>query len=571
MRKASLVDAIWNATPAAARTVHRHRRYVALHPHTPLAALSHAELRKLARSCGTTGIAIEAPPSNSYRGFRIERWVGVGARPTTLASARRGDITGGPRQERGYLIHIPDGGTKLVTTQKKAIEYIDNYLGDSNSAHGTANAATPLRTLRSGRLVILVTTVGRETLAAVQHEGRTLWSGAIGRNGTAMSDADVVDAALSSASADENEPGRRAGEIEELAAHGPRYRPGDYLRPDWKLDGGETSNRSATRSILPFRYRRGQRVRDNTGERGDGTVLKAERTAIGDNYLVAWDRFGPGVATGGAPRRRCPPRTRTAAAARPHGPRRRVLQLPPRARPKDGHRLRRRRSRRSAGGLPRLYVQPPDGARGDSVVGCPHGPPPATLLAIALLLLLVFGGGGLYYRPDASNWAFSPLAILLIVLAFLVLTGRVRFLREPTRTPMARTERPPARRRETPGRPPGVAARHAYTIEAPFGMSVDLARTLTVRPEGPDQIANMRVVEISVGEALVFLGGVLPGAAARRLPARRRARPRDRRVPAPRRNGRHGRRREPDAPQPPCSCGPPAGAKALPPLPPMPQ
>lgn len=38
-------------------------------------------------------------------------------------------MTGGFRKERGYLIHLPDDGTKLVPTLKRAREYIDSYIG----------------------------------------------------------------------------------------------------------------------------------------------------------------------------------------------------------------------------------------------------------------------------------------------------------------------------------------------------------------------------------------------------------------------------------------------------------
>lgn len=38
-------------------------------------------------------------------------------------------MTGGHRKERGYLIHLPDGGTKFVPTQRRARQYIDNYIG----------------------------------------------------------------------------------------------------------------------------------------------------------------------------------------------------------------------------------------------------------------------------------------------------------------------------------------------------------------------------------------------------------------------------------------------------------
>jgi Sec-independent protein translocase protein TatA len=52
---------------------------------------------------------------------------------------------------------------------------------------------------------------------------------------------------------------------------------------------------------------------------------------------------------------------------------------------------------------------------------------PTTLLAVVLVLLLFFGTGGLYYRPSAGNWAFGPLALFLVLLLLLVLSGRVRF------------------------------------------------------------------------------------------------------------------------------------------------
>lgn len=39
-------------------------------------------------------------------------------------------MTGGFRQEKGYLIHYPDGGTKFVKTLTQLRKYVDSYLGD---------------------------------------------------------------------------------------------------------------------------------------------------------------------------------------------------------------------------------------------------------------------------------------------------------------------------------------------------------------------------------------------------------------------------------------------------------
>ena len=65
--------------------------------------------------------------SGNYKGFRIEKFSGHSARPATLAGLGRGEGTGGFRKEKGFLIHLPDGGTKLVPTIKHARQYIDNY------------------------------------------------------------------------------------------------------------------------------------------------------------------------------------------------------------------------------------------------------------------------------------------------------------------------------------------------------------------------------------------------------------------------------------------------------------
>lgn len=63
----------------------------------------------------------------SYKGFQIEDYEGVSARPATYAGLGRGESTGGFRKERGFLIHLPDGGTKFVGTYRAAKTYIDNY------------------------------------------------------------------------------------------------------------------------------------------------------------------------------------------------------------------------------------------------------------------------------------------------------------------------------------------------------------------------------------------------------------------------------------------------------------
>lgn len=64
-----------------------------------------------------------------YRTFRIDPYEGTSARPATYAGLGRGEMTGGHRKERGYLVHLPDGGSKFVPTMKRAREYIDSYLG----------------------------------------------------------------------------------------------------------------------------------------------------------------------------------------------------------------------------------------------------------------------------------------------------------------------------------------------------------------------------------------------------------------------------------------------------------
>lgn len=68
-----------------------------------------------------------------YRGFLVERFEGTSARPVTYAGLCRGEMTGGHRKERGYLISLPDGGSKLVPSRKRVVEYIDNYLGCANA------------------------------------------------------------------------------------------------------------------------------------------------------------------------------------------------------------------------------------------------------------------------------------------------------------------------------------------------------------------------------------------------------------------------------------------------------
>lgn len=82
-----------------------------------------------------------AEKPGNYKGFRIENFVGHSARPATLAGLGRGEATGGFRKEKGFLIHLPDGGTKLVPTMRHARQYIDNYGSDVEKTEDAKHGA----------------------------------------------------------------------------------------------------------------------------------------------------------------------------------------------------------------------------------------------------------------------------------------------------------------------------------------------------------------------------------------------------------------------------------------------
>lgn len=63
-----------------------------------------------------------------YRGFQVEPFHGSEARPASYAGLGRGEMYR-YRKADGYLIQLPDGGTKLVKTIKAARQYIDEYMG----------------------------------------------------------------------------------------------------------------------------------------------------------------------------------------------------------------------------------------------------------------------------------------------------------------------------------------------------------------------------------------------------------------------------------------------------------
>lgn len=46
---------------------------------------------------------------------------------------------------------------------------------------------------------------------------------------------------------------------------------------------------------------------------------------------------------------------------------------------------------------------------------------------LVLLFVLLFGSGGVRYREAAGPWAFGPLGLFVLLVALLVLTGRIRF------------------------------------------------------------------------------------------------------------------------------------------------
>lgn len=80
-----------------------------------------------------SGLIDEPEPNadgSTYRGLVFEPWSGHEQREGSLAGAKRGEWTRRGKAFDGYLIHLPDGGTKLVKTQKAVREYIDQYMGD---------------------------------------------------------------------------------------------------------------------------------------------------------------------------------------------------------------------------------------------------------------------------------------------------------------------------------------------------------------------------------------------------------------------------------------------------------
>jgi hypothetical protein len=64
----------------------------------------------------------------TYRGVRVEPFEGTSARPASYAGLGRGEMYRF-KKEGGYLIQLPDGGTKFKETAKAAKQYIDQYMG----------------------------------------------------------------------------------------------------------------------------------------------------------------------------------------------------------------------------------------------------------------------------------------------------------------------------------------------------------------------------------------------------------------------------------------------------------
>jgi hypothetical protein len=81
----SFIETVWRATPAAERALHGGRRYVALHPHTPLVELDYTTLRKLAH-------VARHDRMNNRSGPSVDRAMNASLPPDAAASTTFDDI-----------------------------------------------------------------------------------------------------------------------------------------------------------------------------------------------------------------------------------------------------------------------------------------------------------------------------------------------------------------------------------------------------------------------------------------------------------------------------------------------